>query len=62
MIMLVPVKEITLPGGQVKYQCTRCWGTYNTKTQAETVSLTYAPNVGAHRCRARPMISNRKPK
>ena len=52
--MIVPVREIILPGGEVKYQCTRCWGVYNTKTQAESVGFSHAGNGTAHRCRAFP--------
>jgi len=64
--MIVPVHEIRIPGGEVKYQCTRCWGVYNSKAQAETIGF---PGTGkpAHRCRAGPFresgftVSNRKP-
>ena len=54
-MMIVPVHEIVLPSGEVNYQCTRCWGVYNTKGQAETVDL-HASNGKrqAHRCRAGP--------
>jgi len=52
--MIVPVREFVIPGGEVKYQCTRCWGVYNTKTQAETVGNSHVGNGNAHRCRAGP--------
>jgi len=51
--MIVPVKEFTIPGGEVKYQCTRCWGVYHTKEQAETISKN-GSNKTSHRCRAGP--------
>ena len=53
-MMIVPVREFVIPGGEVKYQCTRCWGVYNTKTQAESVGFSNVGNGMAHRCRAGP--------
>lgn len=56
MIMLVPVREFVLPGGETKYQCTRCWGVYNTQEQAERIdSMSSNGRIKSHRCKARPL-------
>ena len=52
--MLVKAVPLTLPGGEVKYQCSRCWGVYNTREQAEHIGLPGSWGKRAHRCRARP--------
>ena len=53
-MMIVPIREFVIPGGEVKYQCTRCWGVYNTKEQAENIGQPGNGRNRCHRCRAGP--------
>lgn len=61
--MLIGLKAviIPIPGGEVKYQCPRCWGVYNTREQAETIGQAGGMKKQCHRCRSRPMRSSSYP-
>jgi len=56
--MIVPVKEFIIPGGETKYQCTRCWGVYHTKEQAENIGQPGNGRNRCHRCQSKPMESS----
>lgn len=54
--MLVKAVPMTLPGGEIKYQCPRCWGVYSTQEQAENIdsNSNNSTKQRTHRCRAGP--------
>ena len=57
MRMLVKAVILTIPGGETKYQCPRCWGVYATREQAETINPYVVGQHPSHKCRAGPWRS-----